>query len=73
MLNKRGDRNRRIHFRAVALTPDALAAHPEGVTGTYAGTANMIRFGLRKAHPGQYEIRNYDTGEVYATAYVRVG
>lgn len=67
-----GSRKDRRTFLAVPLTPDAQAAHPEGIRRTYMNSRNMIRFGLRDAHPGQYSITDADTGNEITTAYVRV-
>jgi hypothetical protein len=60
-----------MRYLALPLTADARAAHPHGVPGTYACVANMIRYGLRHAHPGPYAIRVKGIDRPIATAYVR--
>lgn len=67
-----GSRKQRLYFHAVPLSEDARKVHPEGIYGTYASVANMIKFGLRDAHPGQYSIRDRDTEKEVATAYAKV-
>jgi hypothetical protein len=60
-----------MRYLALPLTADAREAHPEGVQGRYACVANMIRYGLRRAHPGPYAIRVKGTARPVAMAYVR--
>jgi hypothetical protein len=60
-----------MRYLALPLTADAREAHPHGVPGRYACVANMIRYGLRDAHPGPYAIRVKGTERPVAIAYVR--
>jgi hypothetical protein len=60
-----------MRYLALPLTADAREAHPQGVQGRYACVANMIRYGLRHAHPGEYAIRVKGTARPVAIAYVR--
>ena len=66
----------KVEYLAIPLTADAKRAHPMGVSGKYATVDNMVRFGLRKAHPGQYRVFLVDYySAMYRplrTAYVRV-
>lgn len=68
-----GSHKSRRTYIAVPLTHDAKMAHPDGVRGVYTSAKNMIRFGIRHAHPGQYSIRDEVLpGVELAIAYVRV-
>lgn len=67
-----GTHHERRTYVAVPLTRDAKVAHPDGVRGHYASAKNMIKFGIRNAHPGQYSIRDMALpGVELAVAYVR--